>query len=464
MKAPKKIPLLPLFALSVALLRACALSSPAQAQAAPPAFRPAPGPAGSVVVNVKSPPAFFRAAAGDGVTDDTAALQALITYGEAHAGGWVYLPGGTYRITAPLVLCNPGPSGSYTSVLLRGDGPGSQAAPGQPGTTIVMAAAGQDCLLNVAAGTAAHPGQLYNCRVEDIYLSGHTTAGAADTTFGIHWTGTGFNAWRCQGVQVDHCRSFAFQVDAASSGVVPFVGAQPSSLPTSLNGENGVLDQCRSNYCPFFCRTAGQAYGWAIRDCQCSDNLPGAMIKDGYTANGNYGGFGLIVENFSASFGTNNAGNIAFDVGGINENAVFERCRVEHVGEFLRLQGGSVGYLGHVTVRDCTFTDLSVGGGNLLHRASVNAQPFVRITDCNFQSPDGPSNAPYPKSLTWPTRGADYGHYVVEGCTFSGYKTVRLNASAPGTNATYPAAGLVVKDCWMNMPGPNFPLIAVPNK
>ena len=41
-------------------------------------------------------------ATGDGTTDDTAEIQAAIDACEAAAGGWVYFPAGTYRITATL--------------------------------------------------------------------------------------------------------------------------------------------------------------------------------------------------------------------------------------------------------------------------------------------------------------------------------------------------------------------------
>lgn len=71
-------------------------------------------PASSRVINVKT----VYGAKGDGVTDDTAALAAALA---AHTGqgSIIYLPNGTYLISAPLVLSNIGPNGSnwgYTNL------------------------------------------------------------------------------------------------------------------------------------------------------------------------------------------------------------------------------------------------------------------------------------------------------------------------------------------------------------
>ena len=60
-----------------------------------------------------------------------------------------------------------------------------------------------------------------------------------------------------------------------------------------------------------------------------------------------------------------------------------------------------------------------------------------------------------------PQGSGDYGHYVWEGCTFDGYGTVTLGASAPGLNKTYPMAGVVVSDCWNRGTGV-FPAALVP--
>ena len=57
-------------------------------------------------------------ATGDGVTDDTAAIQDLINTVGAAGGGAVYFPAGTYQISSALTI-------GYWNVVLKGDGPGS---------------------------------------------------------------------------------------------------------------------------------------------------------------------------------------------------------------------------------------------------------------------------------------------------------------------------------------------------
>ena len=56
-------------------------------------------------------------ATGDGVADDTAAIQKVLD--GVGSGSTVYLPAGTYRITNTLVLKSPGRGGVLTGVLIR---------------------------------------------------------------------------------------------------------------------------------------------------------------------------------------------------------------------------------------------------------------------------------------------------------------------------------------------------------
>lgn len=53
-------------------------------------------------------------AAGDGVTDDTAAIQAAVDAANNHGGAVVYVPQGTYRLSASLDV--------YSRISVRGDG------------------------------------------------------------------------------------------------------------------------------------------------------------------------------------------------------------------------------------------------------------------------------------------------------------------------------------------------------
>lgn len=69
---------------------------------------------GDLVLNVKD-----HGAAGDGTTDDTAAIRAAIT-AAAIDGAIVFFPRGTYKVTGELSLSQPG--GYDASVLLKGEG------------------------------------------------------------------------------------------------------------------------------------------------------------------------------------------------------------------------------------------------------------------------------------------------------------------------------------------------------
>ena len=93
-------------------------------------FYATPGPAAAVgpVFNVSD-----YGATGDGVTDDTAAIQAAITAAQTAGGGRVYLPGGTYLLTAALTI-------STSGIILEGAGWGGGTGGGTfQGTALRLA-------------------------------------------------------------------------------------------------------------------------------------------------------------------------------------------------------------------------------------------------------------------------------------------------------------------------------------
>lgn len=56
------------------------------------------------MINVKFPPIGLTAAKGDGITDDTAAIQAIIDYAATNGRGEVYCPKATYLLNSSLIM------------------------------------------------------------------------------------------------------------------------------------------------------------------------------------------------------------------------------------------------------------------------------------------------------------------------------------------------------------------------
>lgn len=76
----------------------------------------------SLILNVKFPPEGIKPARGNGVTDDTEAIQGCIDFASANGGGAVYIPYGTY-FTRPLTMKENvtvyGDSANATRLLLK---------------------------------------------------------------------------------------------------------------------------------------------------------------------------------------------------------------------------------------------------------------------------------------------------------------------------------------------------------
>lgn len=115
---------------------------------------------GLPVFNVKTD----YSAAGDGTTDDTAAIQSAIDAANTAGGGIVYFPKGDYKlVTNPLKLY----SGStptitaYTNIWLMGAG-----SDGIVGTRILQTSTGVDCIKGL--NDAANGAQALNCKITDL--------------------------------------------------------------------------------------------------------------------------------------------------------------------------------------------------------------------------------------------------------------------------------------------------------
>lgn len=154
-------------------------------------------------------------AKGDGTTDDTAAIQAAITYIQTLGGGAVYFPSATYKVTGTLTVTGNG-------VTLLGEN--------RQKTVINFANGAQDCLTVIGASYAS---QLYGFEIKGLYFS-HTskTGGRSillayvsqvtlrDVTLSQAWTGV--EIWVANNVVLDN-----FYMDGAIGG---------ASVPASYYG------------------------------------------------------------------------------------------------------------------------------------------------------------------------------------------------------------------------------------
>lgn len=438
----------PLLVLLAALLLP-ALPAPARSfhPRNPPRFRPSrtiPAPArcllagplaslAAISVNAKAPPPPFLAAKGDGLTDDTAILQSLIVYAEMHAARVVHLPDGSYRISRPLVLTNPGASDSYTSIELEGSGMSPQGLSAVGGTTIRMTAPGQDSVIRVTSGSVETKGQLRNCEVSNLYLRGY-----GDTKYGLHWAATGWSVWTCQHVQVDGVTTTGFQVDADARA-----GTQ------SANGESLTLLQCFVTNAGFYDNTSGQAYSHEIVGGGCLAKAGQVMIKTGILSTQSQPGtHGLLVSGFSASFLAMAPSNVFLSVG-YAENVLVQRARVEKPGKVLALASPSSASQppsdvleGLITIEDSTFTAIAPGS-SLIGRPRAG-QYGVTLSRCNFTPPDGG----WTSRLTVPAGPNDHSRYVFDDCRFEHFALGGVSLGPKPAAGAY--AGVVLNSCWQD--------------
>jgi len=99
-------------------------------------------------------------AVGNGIADDTVAIQATITSVRTAGGGTVYIPPGTYKITSTLTL-------STNSVIIAGAGIG----------TSIISNAGTGAVITLSNGT-------YRAAIRDLQISGGSSAGSAISVAG----------------------------------------------------------------------------------------------------------------------------------------------------------------------------------------------------------------------------------------------------------------------------------------
>lgn len=125
-------------------------------------------------------------AKGDGVTDDTSAIQAALNAANAAGGGTVYLPAGTY-ITQTLQL--------YSSIRLAGDGIANTTLRLKSGTNadLLWGGSANAALINgnAASGTGSNGG-LSDWSICDMTLDSNRAGQSSGTSYILRVYGYGF--------------------------------------------------------------------------------------------------------------------------------------------------------------------------------------------------------------------------------------------------------------------------------
>lgn len=360
---------------------------------------------GVSLVNVKS-----FGAVGDGVNDDTAALQNAINFG-FNAGINVYIPFGIYKTTAMLTvgaLASPG--NVRSGWKLYGDGPGGntfQTEPGAPGSCIQLYGSGIDSVLQI--GSSA----FLICTFEDFALETNTSQGA---TYGLSFNSTEFSRHTVSRVSVQ-------QNPATPSGGPDTAFAILQG--TGANGEFVLFSDCSTSGAnKFFYSNAGQALVQRFDHCQCLDLNNGGthFLLDNFTVEGG----GLVVVDYNAGAvqvsGVSNTTLLAIGNAGAQANnspVTFVGGRVEHVTQLYAAPAGTSPGLGtNVSFRGMEIgVDYDPTNGALTKTAFIATggnSDNVTGHDCRIFADQG--------SCSFPISGLQWSRVKFKDCAIVGFQ------------------------------------------
>jgi len=240
-------------------------------------------------------------AVGDGVTDDTSAIQAALTAAAAAGGGTVLLPAGTFLISSALTIS--------TGTTLAGAG---------MNTTVIKQS-------STTADTLTCTDQRY-ITVRDIQLNGPGSG-----------TGTG------RGIAFLFSASAIASIDLHNMRVLNFPGRGVYlDVPITSRLANIRVENCGDDYfyltggtscvldnCYADGASVGAVNGYTL-NAMCYTTL-NACAADSIVGSGTGGGSGYLVSGGSSAITFNSCGNessaIGFKVTG-SRNVMFNACRV----------------------------------------------------------------------------------------------------------------------------------------
>ena len=155
-------------------------------------------------------------AMGDGITDDTAAIQAAVN--AAGSTKLCYFPAGTYIISSPITLISGGSyiGAGWSSIIKQANG------------------ANQTRLLQWPSGTNS------NCLMADLMIDGNRTNNTGATTYGLYGFALQYSSFR--NVRVQQVNGDGWRLDGASGGFANTTSTvHMENCWAYGNGNNGVV-------------------------------------------------------------------------------------------------------------------------------------------------------------------------------------------------------------------------------
>ena len=364
-------------------------------------------------------------AAGNGTTDDYAALQDMISYALYHNEAVLFEPG-KYRITKTLMIALNTASSQVSGFRIAGLAGPNPYGMGQ-GVCIFLDANSttQPAVLEVGQGA------FYNMTIENLGLTSNVPN--FTTPYGLYFAEQEFSHVKVHMVDVENVGTDYAVVAGVTKGG---------------NGEALTLENCCGGGKCFYFNNCGQAYYHRILNCQGGALNGGVFLKIG---NPN-GAHDLDVSSISCTFGTGPLRNTFLEVAGVSGTINVKGGRVESCDTILSYwNGGPGGGSGIVTVEGLDFDQMQ-GLFPILdasHYGIPNVPGDPQYTNKILRCKIGCASA---KPLTVaPMAGEDLSRNYFDQCVFCGGWTTRITdiSNQPALNAMQ----VRVRDCRTGIPG-----------